>query len=113
MITYLTDSNVDAMMKNNRATYILFYEPQIPTLEDIKAVFAGFDKQLNGKVDIMFCDIGSQKYVSEYFQMNVLPAVLFLKNGNVYGNLAGPASASKYQDILKDALGQLIAEQKG
>jgi len=111
MIKQLTDDNVDAMMKSNKASYILFYDDKIPSLDSIKKVFEEFDTQLKGKVDIMYCDIEKESYVNEYFQMNILPAVLFLKGGKVYGNLAGPASALKYQSILKNALAELISEQ--
>ena len=111
MITQLVDSNVDAMMKSDKASFILFHDDKMPSLDSIKKVFEGFDEKLQGKVDIMYCDIGVEKYVNEYFQMNTLPAVLFVKGGKIYGNLAGPASASKYEDILKSALQQLIGEQ--
>jgi len=111
MITYLTDSNVDMMMQEDKANYILFYSDDIPTVTDIKSVFEEFDQQLKGKVTIRYCKITEQSYVNQYFQMNTLPAVLFLKKGKVYGNLAGPASKAKYQDILKTALAQLISEQ--
>ena len=112
LIKELTDNNVDAVVNSNKASFILFYEQNIPSLKSIQQVFYNFDEQLKGKVDIMFCDIEKNLHVNEYFKMNILPAVLFIKNGKVYGNLAGPASAKKYEDILKEALSKLISEQQ-
>ncbi len=104
MIKILDDNNVDLMMADEKAHLILFYSNDIPSLDAIKNVFVEFDEQLQGKVEVMNCDIETQSRTKEYFQMNTLPAVLFIKGGQVYGNLAGPASKSKYQSIVKEGL---------
>jgi thioredoxin-like negative regulator of GroEL len=90
---------------------ILFYSDDIPTVNGIMNVFEEFDEQLKGKVIVMKCDIDSQIRTKEYFQMKTLPAVLFLKGGKVYGNLAGPASKSKYQNIVKEGLVEMIKDE--
>jgi len=111
LIKNLTDENIDRVLLEDKAQYILFYSDDIPTKNQILEIFKEFDGRLKGKVDIYLCRILEQHKVASYFQMNTLPAVLFMKKGKVYGNLAGPASKSKYEDILKNALSSLIQEQ--
>ena len=108
----LDDNNVDSMMASEGANLILFYSDGIPTLEGIRDVFKGFEAQLKGKVTVMQCDIEKQKRVKEYFQMNTLPAVLFMKGGHAYGNLAGPASKAKYESLVKEALVEMIKDEE-
>lgn len=111
-MTILNDSNVDDMMADEKAHLILFYSKDIPTLDGIRTIFEGFENQLQGKVTVMDCEIETQPRVKEYFQMNTLPAVLFIKNGQPYGNLAGPASKAKYESIVKEGLVAMMKDEE-
>lgn len=108
----LDDSNIDKIMSHKGTQLILFYSENIPTLDGIISIFEGFESQLKGKVDVYTCEIEKQKRTGEYFQMNTLPAVLFLRDGNVYGNIAGPSSKAKYESLVKDGLVQMIEDDK-
>lgn len=111
-MTILNDNNVDEIMASDKAYLILFYADTIPTIESVKQIFEDFDTQLKGKVEVLKCDIESQPRVKEYMQMNTLPAILFIKGGSVYGNLAGPASKAKYESIVKEGLMRMIEDSK-
>ena len=111
-MTVLNDKNIDAMMADDKAHLILFYSKDIPTLNGIRSIFEDFEEQLQGKVDVMDCEIEEQPRVKEYFQMNTLPAVLFMKGGKAYGNLAGPASKAKYESIVKEGLVAMMKEKE-
>ena len=104
----LDDNNIDKIMSEKGTQLILFYSADIPTLDGIVSIFENFETQLKGKVDVYTCEIELQKRTREYFQMNTLPAVLFLKDGEVYGNIAGPSSKSKYESLVKDGLIAMI-----
>jgi len=106
----LDDSNIDEIHNDDKARLILFYSEDIPSIKDIKIIFEDFKRQLKGKVVVMSCEIEKLKRTREYFQLNTLPAILFIKGGKVYGNLAGPASKVKYENIVKDGLVEMIKD---
>jgi thioredoxin-like negative regulator of GroEL len=108
----LSDNNIDVLLSTTKAVYVLFYSDDIPTKNKIIDIFDSFATMLQEKVDVYICDIVNEKKVASYFKMNTLPAVLFMKDGVVYGNLAGPASKLQYEEILKNALAELIKNQK-
>jgi thioredoxin-like negative regulator of GroEL len=107
-MTILDDNNIDTIHNDDKARLILFYSDDIPTIKAIKSVFEEFDKQLKGKVIVMTCEIEKLTRTKEYFQLNILPAVLFMKGGKIYGNLAGPTSKAKYQTIVKEGLIEMM-----
>lgn len=111
-MTILDDSNIDSIHSDNKARLILFYSDDIPSIKSIKAIFEDFETQLQGKVVVMTCEIEKLTRTREYYQLNTLPAILFIKGGQVYGNLAGPASKAKYESIVKEGLMAMMkAEQ--
>lgn len=73
MIKELNDKNVDAIIKENKAHFILFHDPKSPNAHNLEKVFEKFDAQLQGKVEIMICDITENDHVAEYFQMSFNP----------------------------------------
>ena len=107
-MTVLDDTNVDAFMAQPGTYLILFYSPNLPTIGGLTDIFEEFEEQLKGKVQVMTCDLESLKRTKEYFQLTTLPAILFMKDGEIYGNLAGPASKAKYQSIVKEGLVKMI-----
>lgn len=106
----LDDSNVDEIMTGKGTQLILFYADNMPAINGFISIFEDFGIQLKGKVDVYMCEIKKQKRAGEYFQMNAMPAVLFLRDGKVYGSIAGASSKSKYESLVKEGLVQMIKD---
>jgi thioredoxin-like negative regulator of GroEL len=111
-MTVLDDSNIDAIHNDDKARLILFYSNDIPTIKGIKAIFEDFERQLQGKVIVMTCELEKLTRTREYYQLNTLPAILFIKDGKAYGNLAGPASKAKYESIVKEGLVAMMKDKE-
>jgi thioredoxin-like negative regulator of GroEL len=113
MLHQMNDSNYMNYVNGNKAFYCLFYSNNLPNIPNVIKVFEEFDEQFKGKIDVCICEIDAQKYMTDFFQMNTLPAVVFMKQGQVYGNIAGPASKAKYQEIAKEAIMTLMKQNNG
>ena len=111
MIEKLNDSNIKDWVYTDKAHIILFYSETIPNAKAIKKVFEEFDEQFQGKVQVMLCEYDKVTLVKEYYKMTTLPAILFMKSAKCYGNLVGPASKAKYQEIVKEGLLAIMKEQ--
>lgn len=100
-------------MSSNKALYILFFSEQIPNTGNVKEIFKEFDLKFANKIQILFCEIDSAECtnIRKRFQMKTLPGVIFTKSNKIYGNMAGPASRTQYEDIVKNALMDLIKAQ--
>lgn len=109
MIQKLDDTNIEEWLYKDKAHLILFYSDNISNVDGVKKVFEEFDEQFNGKVTVMFCDYTKAPKVQQFYQMNSLPGVLFMKAGKCYGNIVGPASKAKYQEIVKNALVDIMS----
>lgn len=114
MIEKLDDSNIEFWTDttNDKAHLILFYSETIPNAPAIKKVFNEFDEQFKGKIQILLCEYDKVDKLKDYYSMTTLPGLLFMKAGNCYGNLVGPASKMKYQEIVKEGLVKLMSEGK-
>jgi len=111
MIQKLDDTNIEEWLYKDKAHLILFYSETIPNSPAIKKVFEEFDEQFQGKIQVMLCEYDKCTKVKEYYQMSTMPGLLFMKKGNCYGNLVGPASKAKYQEIVKEGLVKIMQEQ--
>jgi len=109
-MTKMTDDNVDKYIFQNKPIFILFYSPNLPMHNNLLRIFEKFEERLIDKIDVLICDIENTIKVKQYFQMSILPAVLLMKNNKDYGNLAGPASETKYEQILIDGLTKILEE---
>lgn len=109
MLQELNDNNYLQYINGSKAFYCLFYSNNLPNMKSMFALFEEFNQQFQGKIDVCICEIDKMNLVAKNFQMTTLPAVVFMKNRKIYGNLAGPASKIKYEDIAKEAI---IAIQK-
>jgi len=96
----------------DKAHIILFYSETTPNSPAVKKVFEEFNEQLKDKVDVLMCEYDKTDKVKTLYQMNSLPGFLFMKSGKCYGNLVGPASKLRYQEILKDGMVQIMNEGK-
>ena len=111
MIYKLDDSNIEEWLYKDKAHLILFYSETIPNAPTIKKVFTEFNDQFKNKIDVLFCEYDKVNLVKDYYQMNSLPGFLFMKGGKCYGNIVGPASKMRYQEIVKDGIVQIMNEK--
>ncbi len=112
MIKVLDDNNIESVIYSEKAFYCLFYDEKMSQLKNLLEIFNEFDMQFKNKIDVYMCEINKLDLTKQYFQMSALPAVVFMKRGVPYGNIAGPVSKAKYQQIAKDAIMQIMEETK-
>ena len=113
MIKKITDDNIDNILQDSKTFIILFYSEQLSTISNVMNVFENFDAKFNGKIDIYKCAIDEETgKLSQYFNMSVLPAVVMMKNNIPYVNLAGPVSASVYEEAIKDGIINIMKDKK-
>jgi len=112
MIKVLDDNNIESVIYGEKAFYCLFYDEKMSQLKNLLEIFNEFDMQFKNKIDVYMCEINKLDLTKQYFQMSVLPAIVFMKRGVPYGNIAGPVSKAKYQQIAKDAIMQIMEETK-
>jgi hypothetical protein len=111
MIHKLDDSNIDYWLTADKAHIILFYSESTPNSPAVKKVFEEFNTQFKDKVDVLMCEYDKVEKTKDIYQMNTLPGFLFMKSGKCYGNLVGPASKMRYQEIVKDGMVQIMNEK--
>lgn len=114
MIEKFDDNNMNYWMGSNKALYILFYSESIPNTDNVKEIFKEFDLKFDNKIQILFSEIDSPdcKKIMNTFNMKTLPGAVFIKRNKIYASMAGPASRTHYEDIVKTALMEMIKEQK-
>lgn len=113
MIKTITDEMIDDVLRDSRTFIILFYSEKISNMSNITAIFDDFDKKFNGKIDIYKCAIDEETgKLTQYFNMNVLPAMIMMKNNRAYANVAGTVSAMVYEDAVKTGIIEIMKESK-
>ena len=111
MLNELTDDNIDMILGGDRTCIFLFYSPIMPNTPNVIGVFEQFNCRFQGKIDVYICDIEKEKKkIQKYFKTPVLPAMVMLKNNNVYANIAGPVSTSSYENSIKQGIQKIINE---
>jgi thioredoxin-like negative regulator of GroEL len=108
---HLTDKIVDNIFTDNTARLILFYDLSIPMTNQIIDIFKEFEKKLENNVEVMMCEYNKNPKIKNYFKTNSLPAIIFLKNDKVYGNIAGQLTKLRIESLIKDSLLKLIEEK--
>ena len=113
MIKKMTNEIIDNVLFSDKAFMILFYSQNTQNMDNIIKIFEGFDEKLQNKVDVYTCDIENQVgKLTNYFRMNTLPAMVIMKHNKPYANIAGPASATVYENSVKDAILKIMQDEK-
>jgi len=113
MIETLKDDKIDEILMSDRTFIILFYSDKLIDLDRVMEMFEGFNEKLKDKIDMYKCAIDKETgKLSQYFQMNVLPGAVMMKNNKPYVNIAGPLSAEMYEEAIKNGIVKLMKEKK-
>jgi len=109
----INDENIDVYLYAEKPIYIFFHSTLNPAENTIKEFFESLNEKYGQKIFFGLCNYYANDCIKvrQYFKINVLPAVLLLKNNKFYGNIAGIVSKEKYEDILKEGIYKILKDE--
>jgi len=113
MIKKINDDIIDDVLQSNRTFIILFYSEKLSNLTNLLKVFEEFDNKFKGKIDVYTCAIDEETgKLAQYFNMQILPGMIMMKNNKAYANVAGPVSSLTYEEAVKTGIIKIMNESK-
>lgn len=100
------DSKVldDAIFNNNEACVVVFSREGCHVCQEVVPRAEEVAKKFENKLSFYYVDVEKQKELFKKFSLKGVPQMLFFKDGEFYGKLAGEVEEEDIEEKIDDLL---------